>query len=294
MADIPSHRITTDALDIHYLRAGSGSPLILLHGWPEFSGVWYRNIPALAENFDVIAPDLRKFGQTRLRDPNDATATTPDVLAEDLLALVEGLGLERVGIVCHDVGAYAAHAFARRWPDRVAGLLFFDCPYPGIGGRWAEPGHLKEIWYQSSHQQPFAAELIGYNRDTCRIYFKHFLAHWAHDPHAFDDDLEAWVDNFMRPGNLQGGFDWYIGFNDARIRQMTQPPLDLPPLGMPTRVLWGESDPVLKAEWSDRLHEYFRQAEVTIVPEAGHFVPYERPDFANAEITSFFERVFEG
>ncbi|MDA1308341.1 MAG: alpha/beta hydrolase [Proteobacteria bacterium] len=96
----------------------------------------------------------------------------------------------------------------------------------------------------------------------------------------------------MTPGNLQGGFDWYVGFHDARIRQMNQAPLDLPPLEMPTRVLWGASDPVLKAEWSDRLHDYFRNAEVTIVPEAGHFVPYERPDYANAEILRFFRRVF--
>ena len=294
MADIASHTLTTKTLDIHYLRAGAGAPLVLLHGWPEFCGVWYKNIPVLAGDFEVIAPDLRKFGKTRLRDPGDATATNPDVLAEDLRDLLDGLGLDRVGIICHDVGAYAAQAFARRWPDRTAGLLFFDCPYPGIGGRWAAPGHLKEIWYQSFHQKPFAAELIGYNRDTCRIYFKHFLSHWAHDPHAFDDDLEMWVDNFMSPGNLQGGFDWYIGFNDTRIRQMTQTPLDLPPLEMPTRVLWGASDKVLKAEWSDRLSEYFHDVEVTIVPEAGHFVPYERPDYANAETARFFKEVFEG
>jgi len=292
MVDITSNRLETSNLDIHYLRAGDGPPLVLLHGWPEFSGIWHKNIPTLAETFEVIAPDLRKFGKTRLLDPDDTTTTNPDILAEDLLHLADRLGLEHLGIICHDVGAYAAHAFARRWPDRVAGLLFFDCPYPGIGRRWAEPAHLREIWYQSFHQQPWAAELVGYNRDTCRIYFKNFLSHWAHDPHAFDADLDLWVDNFMTPGNLQGGFDWYVGFHDARIRQLNQAPLDLPPLEMPTRVLWGASDPVLKAEWSDRLHDYFRQAEVTIVPEAGHFVPYEQPDYANAEMLSFFKRVF--
>lgn len=298
MPDITSNRLSTEALSIHYLCAGAGDPLVLLHGWPEFSGVWRKNIPVLAEGFDVIAPDLRKFGQTRLRDPEDKTPTTPDVLAEDLAALMDGLGLARAGIVCHDVGAYAAQAFARRWPERVAGLLFFDCPYPGIGGRWAEPGHLKEIWYQSFHQKAFAADLVGYNRDTCRIYFKYFLSHWAHDPHAFDEDLEAWVDNFMLPGNIQGGFDWYIGFNDIRLRVMTEMAAGTAPaparLDIPTRVLWGASDPVLKSEWSDRLPEFFNEIDVTVVPEAGHFVPYERPDVANAEITRFFERIFAG
>jgi pimeloyl-ACP methyl ester carboxylesterase len=294
MPDVTSNKLDTRALSVHYLRAGSGQPLVLLHGWPEFSGVWRKNIPALAEHFDVIAPDLRKFGKTRLRDAKDETPTTPDVLAEDLADLLDGLGLKSVGIVSHDVGAYAAQAFARRWPERIAGLLFFDCPYPGIGGRWAEPGHLKEIWYQSFHQKAFAAELVGYNRDTCRIYFRHFLSHWAHDPHAFDEDLEAWVDNFMQPGNIQGGFDWYIGFNDIRIRSMTNPAPAVASLDIPTRVLWGASDPVLKAEWSDRLPEFFVDIDVSVIPEAGHFVPYERPDVANAEITRFFRNVFGG
>ena len=148
MVDVTSNRLETSNLDIHYLRSGEGPPLVLLHGWPEFSGIWYKNIPALAETFDVTAPDLRKFGKTRLLDPDDPTTTNPDILAEDLLHLADRLGLGHLGIICHDVGAYAAHAFARRWPDRVAGLLFFDCPYPGIGRRWAEPAHLREIWYQ--------------------------------------------------------------------------------------------------------------------------------------------------
>ena len=294
MVEIPSNTFTTKSLHIHYLRDGEGPPLVLLHGWPEFSGVRYKKIPALAERFDVIAPDLRKFGKTRLSDPKDVTPTNPDILAEDLRDLLDGLGLEHVGIICHDVGAYAAQAFARCWPERVDGLLFFDCPYPGVGSRWAKPDHLKKIWYQSFHQKSFAAGLVGYNRDTCRIYFKHFLSHWAHDPHAFDDDLEMWVDNFMVPGNLQGGFDWYIGFNDIRIRQMLEPSVKTAALEIPTRVLWGASDPVLKAAWSNQLPTYFSDVDVTIVPDAGHFVPYERPDFANTEITRFFNKVFLG
>jgi pimeloyl-ACP methyl ester carboxylesterase len=294
MTQISSSFQEIPELRVHYLRAGSGTPLVLLHGWPEFSGIWRHNMPALAAEYDVIAPDLRGFGRTEKLDAATARKTTPEVLADDLEALLDALGLERVGIVAHDVGAYVSQTFARRHPDRVAGLVFFNCPYPGIGARWAAPDHLIEIWYQSFHRQPWAAELVGYNRDTCRIYFKHFLSHWAHDPHAFDAVLEEWVDNFMASDNLQGGFDWYEGFAAARIAMMKNPELAPGPISAPTRVLWGGSDSVLRAEWSDRIGEFFPNSEVSVVPEAGHFVHFERPDYANAEMLCFFAGVMGG
>jgi pimeloyl-ACP methyl ester carboxylesterase len=155
------------------------------------------------------------------------------------------------------------------------------------------PDHLIEIWYQSFHQQPWAAALIGSSREACRTYFRHFLSHWAHDPHAFDEDLEIWVDNFMKPGNLQGGFNWYVGAHQARLAVMRGdvPKAQRQPIAVPTRVLWGESDPILKSEWADRLGEYFTSVDVTTVPEAGHFVHYEKPELACREIRKFFQRL---
>ncbi len=80
----------------------------------------------------------------------------------------------------------------------------------GSGGDGRSPDSINEIWYQTFHQQPWAASLVGENRKTCEGYFRHFLDHWSHEPGIFDEDLDLWVDNFMKPGNLQGGFDWYI------------------------------------------------------------------------------------
>ncbi len=76
------------------------------------------------------------------------------------------------------------------------------------------PDSINEIWYQTFNQQPWAASLVGENRKTCETYIRHFLDHWSHEPGLFDEDLDPWVDNFMKPGNLQGGFDWYIAPND--------------------------------------------------------------------------------
>ncbi|MGO8919580.1 MAG: alpha/beta fold hydrolase [Stellaceae bacterium] len=296
MTSFTSRFITANGIRLHYVREGHGAPLLLLHGWPEFGYVWRKCIPALARDFDVIAPDLRGFGDSDKPSPGPSADAGAEVHAADIAALIDGLGLAPVGIVSHDVGAYVAQSLARLHPERLSGLFFFNCPYPGIGGRWAAPDHLIEIWYQSFHQQSWAAELVGSSRAACRTYFRHFLSHWAHDPHAFDEDLEAWVDNFMKPGNLQGGFNWYISAHQARLAVMRgEVPRPLrAPIALPTRVLWGESDPILRSAWADRIGEFFSNATVTTVPEVGHFVHYEKPDLACREIRGFFTRLQEG
>ena len=181
-------------LQLAYHRMGAGPPLVFLHGWPEWSGIWRRNMPALSERFEVAAPDLRNFG-----DSVGAPAADIDHYVADLEALVDHLGYDRFGLISHDVGAFLAQEYARRHPQRLAGLFFFNCPHFGLGRRWVEGGQVREIWYQSFHQLPVALDLVGASRASCRAYFQHFLSHWAHDPSAFDNDIEEWVDMFLKP-----------------------------------------------------------------------------------------------
>ena len=177
---------------------------MLLHGWPEFWRVWRKNIPVLAEEFDVVVPDLRGFGESDKPGLPDPPEDLLEEYVEDLRGLADALGFERFGVVSHDVGAYVAQSFAREHPERLAGLFFFDRPYPGIGARWVEPEMVNEIWYQSFNQQPWAASLVGENEKACETYIRHFLDHWAHELGLFTEDLDLWVENFMKPGNLQG------------------------------------------------------------------------------------------
>jgi pimeloyl-ACP methyl ester carboxylesterase len=284
-----SLRLKANGITVHLARTGAGRPLVLLHGWPEFWLSWAPCMQRLQARFQLLAPDLRGFGVSDKPSSGPSRAAGPEVHAGDVLALLDQLGIARAGVVGHDVGAYVAQALARRAPERIAGLFFFNCPYPGIGRRWAAVDHLVEIWYQSFHQMPFAAELVGTSREACRIYIGHFLSHWARDPHAFDPDLEAWVDNFLRPGNLQGGFDWYLSVAEARAAVIREEVPPGPKIALPTRVMWGRHDPILKAEWVDRLPEFFADPEITIAKDAGHFVHYETPDAAAEAIAAFFE-----
>lgn len=283
----------TRGIRTHYLEAGdtNAPPLLLLHGWPEWSHVWRPLMRRLADGFHLYAPDFRGFGESEKTSLGPAKDATPDQLAQDILDFADAAGVERFGIVSHDVGSFVAQTLARKAPRRVRALFFFNCAYPGIGKRWVTPGHLMEVWYQFFHQLPWTAELIGSSREACRLYFREFLRHWSYRSDTFDAELETWVDNFMRPGNLQGGFNWYASNHASRMAAIEGTATLPAPIALPTRVLWGRHDPVLKAEWSDRLPEFFTDLELGFAEEAGHFVHYEVPDEAARAVRAFFGRV---
>ena len=281
--------IELEGLRLHYAEMGQGPPLVLVHGWPEFWLTWHRVMPALAADFRVIAPDLRGFGESRSLDRPPGAPLTPQIVTEDLIGLLDALAIERAGFVGHDIGANALQTLARSHPERVAGLFFFNCPHPGIGRRWADADSIPEIWYQSFHQLDMALELLGRSRENVSIYIRWVLAHWSHDPETFAEDAELWVETFSAPGALEGGFAWYKGIDEARRKLMREgPPSGLPKIAAPTRVLWGASDPILKPAWRDTLPDTFSDLSVDVLPDAGHFVHYERPGEAAAALRRFF------
>ncbi|MEQ1614805.1 MAG: alpha/beta hydrolase [Hyphomicrobiaceae bacterium] len=279
--------VETDDLKIHYVRAGTGRQVILLHGWPEFARSWMHNMPALADHFDVIAPEFRGFGETVPKRGRQVGGTPPQLLAQDLKAFIDALGLGVVDIVSHDVGSFVAQTFAHAYPASVRRLFFFNCAYPGIGTRWGEAGNFPELWYQQFHQKDFASVLVGSSREATRIYFNHFLTHWSHQKQAFTPYLEEWVDNFSRPGNIQGGFDWYVGVAAFRRRMMREGALAVPKIKAPAFVLWGRHDPVLQFAWSDKIADYFDTVTLECAGDAGHFVHFEVPELANRRMIQF-------
>jgi pimeloyl-ACP methyl ester carboxylesterase len=283
-----------NGIRMHYVRAGNpgNPPLVLLHGWPEFCYTWSKVMPALSEVYDVIAPDLRGFGDTEKPAGTALETYRIDDHVNDILALIDHLDLSDVGIVSHDVGAVVTQALAHKAPENLRGLFFFNCPYGGIGPRWCAPVHLNDIWYQGFHQQPWAADLLATSRDAIRLYFGNMLRHWAHDPASFTDaDVEAWTDNFAKPGNLQGGFNWYSAMFPTRLAIMRGEAPAPVPIDVATCIRWGEYEPFMLIEYTDRLGEYFSNLDFAPAPDAGHFVHWEKPDYAIREIMGFFGKL---
>ncbi len=155
--------ISANGASFHLARSGAGKELLLLHGWPEFWLTWEPVMVRLAARHALIAPDLRGFGaSSKLAGPWGA-----EEHAADLLALLDALGIGCIGIVGHDVGGAVMQVLARRVPQRIAGLFFFDFVYPGIGARMGEPGRLNEIWSRISRM---STVFLVPSRRICRKY----------------------------------------------------------------------------------------------------------------------------
>ena len=279
--------VRADGTAFHVARTGTGQPLLLLHGWPEFWLTWEPVMARLADRYNLFAPDLRGFGDSD--KPNGPFG--PDQHATDMLALMDALGLKQVGVVGHDIGGAVMQSLARKTPERFSGLFFFDFVYPGIGARMAEPERLNKIWYQSFNQMEMAPHLVGATRESCRTFIGHFLKSWALRKNAFDDVLEAFTDNFLKPGNLAGGFAHYRASHEGRIRMMKGDAPRLAPIHVPTCIRWAEHDPLFPFSWTDRLGETFSDLDLAPFPGVGHFPHREDPDRAAAEISAFFYRI---
>lgn len=274
---------TVNGVRLHYVRAGKGKPLLLVHGWPGFWYEWHLNIAPLAEHFDVVVPDMRGYAYSDKPDLPPEQAYTDRIFAQDALALIDALGFERVNIVAHDFGAAWMQRFARTYPDRLDKLVLFDPPYPGIGARWFEVPQLFHSWYMFFHQLPLAEALVGASRQATEAYVRHFLSAWSANKDLWtDEEIAEYVEAFSQPGALRGGFNCYRAIFRAGGQGGAEPKIEAP-----TLVLWADGDSILPFAWSDRLGDYFPNLTLKKMDGVGHFMMREAPDRVNQEIIDF-------
>jgi pimeloyl-ACP methyl ester carboxylesterase len=258
-----------------------------VHGWPGYYYEWRLNILPLAQHFDVVAPDMRGYAYTEKPDLAPEVGYTPPVFAEDIRALLDHLGWETANFVTHDFGAVWVQQFARTYRDRVAKLVMFNPPYAGIGMRWLEPQHVREVWYQMFHQLPWAEDLVTVSREATRLYVSHFLSHWSHDKSIWTaEELEEFAEAFSQPGAVRGGFNCYR----AVFRTLGQGQPEDPKIYAPTLILWGTDDAVLPLAWSDKLSDYFPSLTFRKVADAGHWLMREKPELVNKAIIEFVQK----
>lgn len=278
------HNATVNGINLHYVRAGSGEPLLLIHGWPGFWYEWHLNIGPLSEPFDVIVPDMRGYAYSDKPEGSPAEAYTDAHYAADILALIDELQLGKVRIVSHDFGAIWSQKFARLHPERLHKLMLFDPPYPGIGARWFQLPHTLHTWYQLFHQLPLAEALVGSGPKATELYLRHFLSAWSHNKDLWqDDEIAEYVAAYSQPGALRGGFNCYR----SALAGGAFSAGGTPKVTVPTRVLWGTSDSIIPFAWSDNLADTFENFDLRKIEGVGHFMMREAPDRINAEIIEF-------
>jgi pimeloyl-ACP methyl ester carboxylesterase len=275
-----------DGFSLEYDRAGSGPPVVLLHGWPGSRDDWRDVAALLHRDADVVVPDLRGFGGSDRHDRPPADAYSADAQADSVCALIDELDLERPVVAGYDVGSRVAQAVARRLPDDVRALVLAP-PMPGVGQRILEPEAQREFWYQPFHRLEVSTALIDGDARAVRAYLEHFWAHWsgpgwAPDPERFD----ALVERYARPGAFRASIAWYRSGAGTVARALAErPPAPLDRLLVPTTVLWPEHDPLFPVGWADRIDEFFADATVRVLDGVGHFVPLEAPEAVAAAIT---------
>jgi pimeloyl-ACP methyl ester carboxylesterase len=273
MTEISTGVAAVNGLRMHYLRAGSGSPVVLLHGWPQTSHCWRKVLPALAAEHTVIAPDLRGYGRTdKPRHGYDKRT-----MASDVAALVESLGFDRVAVVGHDRGGRVGHRWALDRPEQVARLAVLDIlPTREVWRRW-DVEVAKRYWHWTFHLQPDLPErLVG--ADVAG-YLGYFFERWTYNRHGLEPEAVAeYVRAFSAPGALRAGFDDYrASFPDdadaddadyAAGRRVSAPLL----------AVWGGSALFGVAPVLDVWRDYADDVRGEPIAESGHFLAEERPD----------------
>ena len=271
-----------------YDHAGrGGKPLLLLHGWPETRRIWERNVESLAEaGFEVIAPDLRGFGDSPLA-PDDRY----DVAAHsaDLAALVGELGHDCVAVCAGDLGGVVAQDLSLRFDGLVERLCLFNTIPPLLEGgpppipratRMAADYFIR----QSKDADGLAAELD--TPDKRRRYVAAFYGSrfWA-APGAFTrGDVDRMTEPFTDADRFRASIANYEYAGGPR--QAPEPPRLLEPNPTPTLILYGPEDHVIPPDFPARMEAAFpNRAGPFVVQGAGHFLQWERADVLNGALT---------
>lgn len=281
-----------DGVKLHYVRAGRGKPIVLMHGWPGFWYDWRRVIGPLSELGDVIVPDIRGFGLSDKPVGAPADLYGPSHMARDIAELLKHLDVGPALVVGHDVGSTVTQFLSRQAPDLVQRLVLFNPAHPGIGMRRFEPGVIPDFWYQHFHNLPWCEQMVVHDRDTLRLYLAHFYDHWVgRKQSVVSEEFEAIVDTYNQPGAFAASIAYYRARSASRVKDANLDPKDVL-ITKPVTIYWGELDPVMRSLWSDRLGEFFTAIETfKLLPDVGHFVPFEDPQSTIEAIRTQFDKL---
>ncbi len=267
-----THRtVDVGGVAIHVAEAGSGPPVVLLHGWPQHWYAWRKVAPALAVERRVICPDLRGFGWSDAPPGGYEKAT----LAGDMLGLLDAMKLERVDLIAHDWGAWVGFIMCLERPQRFAHYLALNMYTP-----WPEPPSprgvavLARLWYQVLIATPgVGAALIRRTRFVRRL-----ITAGAVHPAWTEQDLEAFAAVLRSPARANASVRLYRTFLLHELRPFLNGQFDDRRLAVPTLLLHGTRDLAVDHRALGRWREHADDMEVELREDSGHFIAEELPD----------------
>jgi len=275
---IDSRSAEVNGTRLHYLFAGSGDPVLLLHGYAQTSHMWRPLIPELAKTHTVIAPDLRGFGGSAKPERGYDKKS----MAQDVHALAVSLGHGKVGVVGHDIGLMVAYAYAAQYPTEVNRIALMDAFLPGVGD-WTSVWLLRDLWHFHFYGRTPLALVAGRER----IYLEHFWNDFAADPtHSVSEtDRQLYAAAYAQLGAMQAGFEVFRAFEgdakDFAAFAKTK-------LKMPMLVLTGEKASGEFLITQGRL--VADNVEGVVIKGSGHWLMDEARDQVIPKLIAFFSR----
>jgi pimeloyl-ACP methyl ester carboxylesterase len=265
-------RVEADGVGIEYQVTGQGSPVVLLHGFPDSGRLWRHQVPALAgAGFQVIVPDLRGYG--RSGKPEAVDAYSLPLLAGDVLAILADVGIARAHLVGHDWGAALAWTLATLAPDNVDHLAVLSVGHPATFLRTFE--QRQKSWYMLLFQFPGIAE--RWLTEDNWANFRRWAAH--PDAGAVIADLDA-------DGSLTPGLNWYRA--NVAPEFWVGPPLQLPPVHAPTMGIWSTGDIALtEVQMTDSARNVSGPWRYERLDGPGHWMQLEAPDKLTSLLLDF-------
>ena len=267
---------------LHYVEAGEGPLIVLLHGFPEYWYGWRLQIKSLAAaGFRVVAADLRGYNLSSKPDSVEAYDTGP--LAADIRGLIQERGAKSALLVGHDWGGTVAWATAMNHPEVVDRLAILNAAHPRkLSEGLHHPDQLRKSWYFFFFALPELPESVVHaNRWH---FFRHFLrdARPAYTPEEIERYVEAW----SQPGASTGMINYYRSSVRSSIKGADP---QLRPIKAPTLVVWGQGDRYLGPDLAEPDHDDVPNLDrVERLPDASHWVHHDEHERVNQLLIDFF------
>jgi pimeloyl-ACP methyl ester carboxylesterase len=262
---IASRTAEVNGVKLHYLTAGHGAALLLLHGYAETSRMWRPIIPALAQRFTVIAPDLPGIGDSDI--PADGLDMKSAAIR--IHDLAKSLGVQKAEVVGHDIGLMVAYAYAAQFPAEVTKLVLMDAFLPGVAG-WEAVYNDPHIWHFRFNGPTPEALVQGRERTYFDYFWNDFAADRTHSiPEA---DREAYAAAYSRPGRMHAGWAYFVSFLQAAkdFAQLSQAKLTMPVLSI-------GGDKANGVALGQQVRLVATDATVIVLKDTGHWIMEERP-----------------
>lgn len=279
--DVQYATMQLDEVLLHYVTAGSGAPVVLLHGYPQTWYEWRHVIPELAKHYTVIAPDMRGLGDST----KPLAGYDKKTVAADIYELVTRLGYSSVRLAGHDLGGAVAYAYAATHPKVVSHLAIIEQILPGFGLEAQMDASKGGFWPLMFHMVRDIPEALTAGRE--RLYLSAFFKVFVYNTAAItQNDLDEYVRCYSAPGGMRAGFEYYRTLlqdaEDNKEYAKTK-------LTMPVLALCGaqaQADHAIES-----LKQVAQNVQGSMVERSGHWMVEERHDGVVEHLLKFFAGV---